>query len=383
MKYFRNRIASRLPLAALVLIATLALMSGCAKKGVEEIKIGAVLPLTGNSALWGQPTKEGIDLALELVNGDGGIRGKTLVVVYEDTQGNPATGVAAIKKLIDVHKISAVIDNSNSSVTLAMAPIVEKNHVVLLVTGASSPDIADAGEYVFRIWNSDALEGALVANYATDSLRARTAGVLYVNNSYGLGLNGVFSSEFNTRGGRVLVSESFDESTTDFRSTISKVLSAGPEILYLVAYPNQAASLVVQLKELGSTIPMIGAVALEDANFFKQAGTAADGLIYPLPAEVDTMLHSYNEFKTAFQKKYAKPVPFLAAEGFDGLMIIVEALKGSQGITGEEIKQQLSGLPRFDGVSGAIEFDNKGEVHKPFGMREIKGGKAIWRVRSF
>src|SRR5438552_4072539 len=160
-----------LNLAAVIVTLILA---GCGKSSEQTppssdqarpIKIGAVLPLTGNSALWGVPTKEGVELATEIVNAKGGVNGRKIQVIFEDSTGDPKTAISAVQKLLKTDGVCAIVDNSNSSVTLAIAPVMEQNHTVLLVTGASSPKIAKAGDYIFRIWNSDALEGELIAKY--------------------------------------------------------------------------------------------------------------------------------------------------------------------------------------------------------------------------
>ncbi|MCP4581772.1 MAG: ABC transporter substrate-binding protein [candidate division Zixibacteria bacterium] len=380
----RSKLGMSIRILSIVILmaAVVSILFSCGKSEPDVIKIGATLPLTGNSALWGQPTKEGIDLAIDIINNNGGINGTKIEVIYEDTQGIPSIGVTAIKKLINIDKVPAIIDNSNSSVTLAMAPIAESNNTIQLVTGASSPDIADAGEYIYRIWNSDALEGSFIAKYTIDSLKAKSAAILFVNNSYGKGLNKVFTNKFQLLGGHITISESFDEGIADFRTSISKVLNTNPEVIYIVAYPNQGAPLIIQLKELGCSIPVVGAVALEDSKFLEQAGQAANGLIYPLPAEIDTSSDLYKDFKEAYMKKYDKQIQFLAAEGYDGAMIIALALEKVDTVSGQEIKRQLEIMTMYRGVSGPIEFDENGEVNKPFGIREIENGQSKWRIQS-
>lgn len=352
---------------------------GCSRK-IDVIKIGAVLPLTGNSAIWGVPTKEGIEIASDKLNESGGINGKKVEVIFEDSKGDPSSGVSAIRKLIEVDNVKAVLDNSNSAVTLAMAPIAEKNKVILMVTGASAPAIADAGEYIFRIWNSDVLEGELIANYVYDSLKSRRSAILLANNSYGKGLENIYKKIFISRTGIVLASESFDPNAADFRTQINKVLQTTPDVIYLICYPNQGATLLRQLKELGNKSRLVGAVAFEDADMLLKAGTTADGLLYPLPAPVDTNQVEYSEFKKRYDAKFHKQLPFLADVGYDGFNVLAEAMKNNRYNYPDSIKEGLDHLPEYNGVSGVIKFDLKGEVHKPFGIREVKDGKAFWRI---
>ncbi len=361
----------------LILVSTILIVS-CNQQKKETIKIGAILPLTGNSAIWGVPTKEGIDLAAEIFNKEGGIEGKKVEIIYEDTKADPVTATKSIQKLFSVDKVIAVIDNSNSSVTLAVSPIVEKNKIPLLVTGASSPKIKDAGDYVFRIWNSDALEGEFMANLVYNKFKFNNIALIYVNNNYGVGLKDAFIQSYQKFGGKTEIIETFEENSIDFKTQCSKVISSNPEAIYLVCYPKQGALLLKQLKELGNTKQIFGAVAFEDPTLLENAGNAANGLIFPLPAPVDTTLKNYNYFKTNYTKKYDKPVQFLAPEGFDGFNIIIKALKMSSIKDSQHLKDNLYKITSYNGVSGLISFDSYGEVHKPFGIRTVNNDRFEW-----
>lgn len=362
----------------IVILISILLIVSCNQQEKETIKIGAILPLTGNSAIWGIPTKEGIELATENLNKEGGIEGKKVKVIFEDTKADPVTATKAIQKLISVDKVIAVIDNSNSSVTLAVAPIVEKNKIPLLVTGASSPKIKYAGDYIFRIWNSDALEGEFMAEFIHNKFNFNNIAIIYVNNNYGVGLKKSFTQSFDKLGGRTNVIETFEENSIDFKTQCSKVISSNPEAIYLICYPKQGAILLKQLKELGNTIQIFGAVAFEDQTLLENAGDAANGLIFPLPAPVDTTLQIYNQFKIDYVLKYNKPVQFLSPEGYDGFNVIAKALKMSSIDDPQNLKDSLYKIINYEGVSGLISFDSYGEVNKPFKLRVVNNNRFEW-----
>jgi len=147
MKRFVNTINCRWLLVSALVLGIL-FTFGCSKKEPEarEIKIGATLPLSGDAAVWGNNTREGIELALQLVNGRGGVLGRKISVIFEDTEALPNKGVSAYRKLTQVDRVEVVIDDSVSSVTLAMAPLAQRDHVVILATGATAPKISDAGD---------------------------------------------------------------------------------------------------------------------------------------------------------------------------------------------------------------------------------------------
>jgi len=350
---------------------------GCGKNE-KEIKIGAILPLTGDVAVWGNNTKEGIDLAVEKINNSGGINESKVEIIYEDSKALPSEGVSAIRKLITVDKVSSIIDNSVSSITLAMAPIAENNNVVILATGATAPEISEAGEYIFRIWNSDAEEGTVMADYAYDKLGLRNVAILYVNNDYGKGLNDVFNKEFLERGGKILTSQMFEQSEKDFRTQLTKIKENNPDAVYLVGYPREVPQCLKQMKELRLNVKVLSTVAFEDPHILEIAKDAAEEVIYPYPItpiEEDTALQV---FLTGYLNKYNKEPGITCDVGYDAVNMIALAIELSGSSKGEDIQKWLMMIKNYHGASGVIEFDKNGDVHKPIGIKTVKDGQFVW-----
>lgn len=340
------------------------------------IKIGATLPLSGDAAVWGKNTQEGIELALKEVNSSGGVLERKIRVVYEDTQALPKQGVSAYQKLTAVDKVQAIIDDSVSSVTLAMAPLAERDRVVILSTGATSPKISGIGKYIFRIWNSDAYEGEIAAKYAFEKLKLRTIAILYINNEYGKGLDSVFTSEFENLGGKIVTSESFAQNATDMRTQLTKIAGKNPEALYLVGYPKEIPIALKQARELGLRTRFLGTVAMQDPQLIQTAGIAAEGLIFPYPKD-PTGAH-IERFKKSFKEKYGKEPGITVDVGYDALKIITKAIELTGSYSGEDIRKALKLLKDYPGVSGTMTFDANGDVHKPMGIKTIKDGKFSW-----
>jgi branched-chain amino acid transport system substrate-binding protein len=378
----RSQVLIGVAILAILIVVVGILYTGSSQspKKLNEIVVGAALPLTGNSAVWGVPTKEGVELAVDEINKSGGIKGLPVRVVYEDTTGDPKVALSAVEKLLSADNVLAIIDDSNSSVTLAIGPVLDRNKTVLLVTGASSPKIAKLSPYKFRIWNSDSLEGQLMATYLQKKKSISRVAVLYVNNNYGQGLKDVFVAAFGANG--ITDQESFTEDASDFRAQIAKILASNADAIYIIAYPKQGALLLKQLQELGNRKKLFGAVAFEDTGMLSNAGSSAENLEYPLPAPVDPKDTAYKAFVSAYKVKFHKDIPFLADVGFDGMNVIAAAFSQAKAITREDLRESLSTLPLYQGVSGPIKFDTDGEVHKPFGIRVVKNGKAEWLIRD-
>lgn len=346
--------------------------------GAKPIILGATLPLTGDAAAWGKNTQQGIDLALEQINASGGVMGRKLEVIYEDTQALAKEGVSAYRKLVTVDKVSAIIDDSVSSVTLAMAPMAEKDKVVILATGATAPKISEAGDFIFRIWNSDAYEGEVAAKYAYHDLGHRSAAILYINNDYGKGLEQVFKSQFAKLGGKIVASESFAQSATNMRTQLTKIKAAKPQLLYVVGYPKETPIALKQSRELRLEVPVLGTVAMKDPQLIEAAGEAAEGLSFPYPKEPGG--DHVAKFHAAIQAKYGQDPGITTDVGYDAVKMIAQAIEKADGFTGEDIRRGLNMLKNYPGVSGTMTFDENGDVHKPMRIMKLKAGKFVWQA---
>ncbi len=358
-----------------IIIASLMVFSfGCAKKEEKEIKIGAVLPLTGSAAVWGENSKMGLEIALEEANAAGGVKGKKVNLIIEDSQSDPAKAVSALQKLISTDNVPVVIGDIASSSVLAMAPIAEKAKVVLLSPGASNPDISKAGEFIFRNWQSDALEGEIDAKFVFENLGHKNVAVLYVNNAYGTGLKTVFEDSFQKSGGKILASESFEQGATDMRSQLNKIRNLKLDAIYMPGYPPEMALLLRQAKEMGIKIPFLSVQAFDDLKILQTAKDAAEGVIFSVPKPPDPSNPVVKNFIDKYKQKFSRDPGVTSDTGYDALKIIVWAMNQG-GTSAEEVRRQLLMLKDFPGAAGLTTFDKNGDVIKPFIFKKVKGGK--------
>lgn len=360
---------------SLTLIALLAIgWLGCKKKEeVELVKIGAILPLTGDGASLGQDCKNGIELAAMEFNARGKLRVK---VLYEDSQGNPEKAVNAYRKLVD-GGIKVIIGDLFSAPTLAIAPLTERDRVFVFSPGASSPKLSGASRYVFRNYPSDNYEGELIARYAIEQ-GFKNISIIYPINDYGVGLREVFVKTYQELGGGILVDEGYTENTTDFRSILVKVQTAPTksDALYLPGYYAAIGRIAVQTKELGFQIQMLSNVGVEDPKIFEIAGNSINGLIYTAPA-VDLSSPDSNivNFVKSYRKIFNKEPGFPAAHGYDTGQILFSLLSEKENDAEFLRNKILSG--RFVGVTGHIVFKSNGDVEKEFSLKKVVDGQFI------
>jgi branched-chain amino acid transport system substrate-binding protein len=362
----------------LTTIFALLFVSACSKKPQEskDIKIGAILPLTGDGAKYGGAAKKGIELALGELNNKGGIKGIKIKIIYEDSQGVPKDGVSALQKLITTSKVPAIIGDLFSSVTLAIAPIAEENKIVVLSPTSSAPKITYAGDYIFRNCASDIFEGSVMGEYAFDKLGFKKVGILYINNDYGLGIKEVFENIFRSKGGVITAEDTFEQSSTDFRTQLSKIKSSEPEAIYMIGYKEQSL-ILKQAKEIGINSQFLSTVMFEDPEIIKIAGSAAEGVIYSARAyDSESKEGVTYDFVKKYRQTYNEIPDIFAALSYDAMSILALAMERG-GLKSDEIKTTLYSIKHYPGVVGETSFNENGDVVQPVSIKTVRNGKFI------
>lgn len=352
---------------------------GCDRGGLpktdskQKVEIGAVLPLTGDVANYGQDTKAGVDLAVDIANRES--KKYEFEIVYEDSKGLAKEGVLATQKLVNTDKVPAIIGDNVSAPTMAIVPITDKTKVVLLSPSASSPELSGISKYFFRVYPSDTAEGSFMAETAYNKLHLRSVAVLYVNNDFGVGLRHVFSKEFAALGGNIAIAEGYSQGQTDFRTILTTAKDKNPDALYLAGYYKDGGLILKQARELGFTTPMLGATTHEDPQLIAIAGNAAEGLVYPYSTGYDPQSQRdvVKEFIGQFKNRYKKDPGLIAALGYDCANLLVKAVE-DEGTSPEAIRTYLTKAKDFPGAAGNISFDEKGDVHKPILLKTVRDG---------
>lgn len=352
-------------------------MLGCAKKEKEkEIKIGVILPLTGDLAEPGTKAFNGIKLAIDAYNDTKPEIPISLIV--EDSKANPTEGVNAINKLININKVKIVLGDLTSGVTLAIAPIAERHKVVVLAPGASNPKVRNAGDYIFRNWASDNFDGEVMAKYLANKPDKRKAAVIYVNNEYGTELANAFEETFIKNGGSIVLKEKYDQGATDFRSVLAKMKAANFDCVYLPGQPRENGLMIRQLKEMAINTTVTANLSVESPDFYAIAGEGGKGIIFSTPAfDSDTNKKDIKIFVEQYESKFKMKPDAVAGHGYDAANIMIQAIKMA-GYDVNEVKDELYKINNFPGVTGITTFDNYGDVVKSVMIKRLShDGSAV------
>ena len=358
----------------LVVVATLVVN----KSGREndEVTVGAILPLTGDAGSYGVGLKRGMDLALDAINLNDGIKGRDLIIAYEDSQADPAKAVSAFNKLRSVDGVPMVLGAMFSAGTLAIAPIAERSKTVLLSPTASAVELTDAGDYIFRIYPSDTYDGIYLAKYARDKLKAKKIAIVFMQTASISAIVDVFRENFEAAGGQVVVAEAYNEGDVDFRSQLTKAKTLQPDVIFIPGYLKEMANLLRQAKELGVEGPFLSISTFFDPKLIELAGNAAEGVGFSAPAfDPESNLPVIKKFVEAFRSKYGQEPDILAAYGYDVVNIAAKALQLAEDDLPGSIKSALYSIQGFPGVTGETSFDENGDVKKQLRIMYVKDGQ--------
>lgn len=376
MKLISYSFTRRAIVFSVLLLIVFSLLS-CSKKQPETIKIGVVLPLTGDGAAYGQKEKNGIELAIQQVNESGGINGKKIKAIYEDSQGVPAPAASAVQKLINIEKVQVIIGDAFSSPTLAMVPIADQSKVVIMSPSASSPKLSGASPFFFRVWPSDTSEGAKMAEVAVHTLKLNRFAVIYGNNDYSLGLKDVFVGKVEELEKEVVSIEAYNEGDSDFRTQLTRIKEKSPDAIYMSGYYKEFVKILTQAKEMGIKAQFLSCGTFHEPEILKTAGNAAEGVIFVQPYfDRNSNDQVTKAFVTAYEKRFNLEAGVYDAHGYDAARVILEVMRQGK-ISAEDLQKGLLALKDFPGVTGKITFIEGGDVIKPMRVMTVKDSKFV------
>jgi len=370
-----------------LLIAMSLILSACGGAAGGTIKVAILAPLSGSVAIFGQSTKEGAQMAIDEWNAKGGVLGKKITTVVEDSQCKPDPAVNAANKVIDQDKVKFIIGEVCSSASIPVSKIATAKKV-LQISPTSTNDALTVGSdgkaipYIFRACYNDSFQGQVVANFAFKNLNLKSAFVLSdQTNPYTVGLANSFEKQFTANGGKVVGKENYTGTDTDFSAILAKVASAKPDMIFLGDYYPTVNLFYKQAKEKGITAPFLGGDGWDSSDLDLKA---ADGGYYsnhydpgdPRP-EVQNFLKAYGA-KYKDDKGNPKVPDALATLAYDAANMLLNSIKNAGSEDTTKVQDALLKLT-LNGVSGKITIDpNNHNPIKAAVMEQVKGGKIVY-----
>lgn len=355
--------------------ATSSTSSGSATSS-DAIPIGEYGSMTGKQSTFGQSTHEGIQLAIDEINGAGGLNGKQLQIVGpEDTASQAPNAATAVKRLMG-SKVVAVLGEVASSGSMAAAPVCQENRVPMISPSSTNPKVTEIGDYIFRVCFIDPFQAAVVAKFAKDTLKANSAAVFYdAGQAYSVGFRDNFKSAFESKGGKIVVEASYSEDDKDYKAALTTIKAANPDVILVPGYYTQAGSIAKQARDMGITVPLLGGDGWDSAELFTYAGGSVGNCFFSDHMSADDPNPTVQNFVKAYQTKYSKVPDALAALGYDAAKLLYDAMKRAKSLDGPDLRDAIAQTKDFDGVTGKITINAQRNADKPAVMIEAASGK--------
>ncbi len=353
----------------------------CTVAFAKEIKIGAVMPMSGPLAAYGQVTNLGVELAHKLQpklkNGD------TIKIVLVDNKGDKVETATATTRLISSDKVVAILGALTSTNTAQTIAIADKKKIPVIASVATNDKLTARRTYANRVCFSDSFQGEVVANYAASQGYKTAVVIVDQAQVYSLGLSKAFQKAFKKTGGKIVKKIKVTSGDKDFKAVVSQIKQINPDFMFLPLYHPEASMISRQSKQLGLSKPMFSGDGVANKTFIELGGASVEGYMFTdffdytnPPSKASSDFIAFHEKET--KKSEMNSFTALAADTYN---VLIDAMNRCEDPTNsvcinEEIKKTIA----FNGVSGKITIDKNGNATRSAVIKEIKGGKAEFKA---
>ncbi len=355
--------------------------AGAGKAEASEIVIGHYASMTGNTAHFGQDTDKAARLAADQLNAAGGVLGKKLKIVTLDTRGDGAEAANAVTRLIDVEKATAILGEVASSLSLQGGPIAQRRKIPMVSPSSTNPKVTQVGDYIFRVCFIDPFQGKVMATFARQTLKLDKVAILKdVKNDYSIGLADAFQKAFVASGGTIAVEQSYSAGDTDFSAQVTAIKSSGAQAIWVPGYYSEVGAIARTAARLGVKVPLMGGDGWDAPELFTIGGEALEGSYFSNHFAPDQASPQSQKFVADFKAKYGQEPTGLGALGYDGIMVIADAIKRAGKVDPPAIRDALAATKDLETVTGKITMDKDRNPEKSVVVLKITGGKAKYEA---
>src|SRR5690606_6841701 len=352
----------------------------------SPIRIGCMLPLSGNGSIEGNQVFKGVKFAVAEANAAGGVLGRKIELAVEDDESNTSKGVLAVRKLIEQEKVPLIIGTYASAVVVASMKVAKELKVPMLTggsTGAIATDANTPGDpWFFRFFADSTGQGNDTANAIVHKFKAKRVAILHDTTGYGTDLAQQTSDVVKAAGGEIVAKESYNIGDQDFSTILTRIRTLKPDVVYIGGWAADGATIVRQAASVGLLSQLVGSGSMLSDGFIKLAGPASENFAVATAYEASTPNKVGRAFGERFRKEYGHDPGMLNALGYYSAAIGIEALRRVGKPDGAAIQQMLAnGMKDFPiglGPEGTTaDFNEKGSVDYPYFIAIIKNGKRV------
>lgn len=343
----------------------------------DTIKIGGLAPLTGDVSVYGVAVDNGVKMAVEEINADGGVLGKQIEYIVYDEKGDATEAVNAYNKLVQSDNVVAIVGDVTSKPTLAVAQQAAKDKIPLITASGTAENITQAGENIFRACFIDPFQGELMASYASKKLEKKTAAIIYnISDDYSKGLYEAFEAAAGDLGIEVVQVEGYGKGTVDFKAQLTNIKSKNPDVIFLPVYYQDVALIAVQAKELGIEAQFLGADGwdgvigqVDESNM-----DAVNGAYFCSQYSAQSDDPNLQALLSKYKETYGMDASQFAVLGYDAMKMLAQAISEAGSTDSAAITSAMAAID-FTGLTGHMTFDENRNPVKSAAITQIDNGE--------
>jgi branched-chain amino acid transport system substrate-binding protein len=328
------------------------------KPSDEKVRVGALMSLTGDTAQYGLSSLNGARMAVEEANASGGVAGRRVELIPEDTRSDAAATDAAVRRLAREYGVHALVGEMVSSRALAAARAAQSEGVPMLTPSATSPEVTSPGRFVFRSCYTDAFQGAAIARFAAVTLGARRAALLVAaRQSYSQELAEFIRDAFVRFGGEVVSVQEYTEGASDFTEQLDMLRASKPDVVFVPGYYLEAGLLARQARAQGIEIPFVGGDGWDSPRLYEIGGQALAGDFFTAHFSPEDPDPRVQRFVADYRRLFGAAPDSFAATAYDAARILLAAIERAPTLERAAIRDALASTRDFPGVTGSVTFN--------------------------
>jgi branched-chain amino acid transport system substrate-binding protein len=346
-------------------------LSGCTKQpapgsppqpdvaqAADVIRVGTVGSLTGAEAAFGTGVVKGVKIGVAELNSQGGVKGKKLELLSMDDRGRPEEAAIAVRKLVSQNHVQLIIGENASSISLAMAPIAQESHVLMISPTSTNPQVTKVGDFIFRACIIDPFQGTVMARFAAENLKVKKVAILRdVKNDYSVGLANYFIETFKKMGGTVVIDQSYSEGDVDFKAQLTAIRAKAPQAIFVPGYYTDVGLIARQAKELGLKVPLLGGDGWDSPKLMEIGGEAVSGDYFADHYSPENPDPRTQGFVKSYKDAYGEVPDSVAVLGYEALKLFANAYTQAASPDARAVRDALAATHDLPMVTGMFSFD--------------------------
>jgi len=375
-------------LAAVMTLAALAFMTATPATAADDIKVGAVLAVTGGASFLGGPEARTLEMMVEEINANGGVNGHKIDLIIKDTAADPEKAISFTKQLIEEDKVFAILGPSTSGETMKIKNIAEEAKTILISCAAAEVIVNPVAKYVFKTPQKDnhAVEQIYMA---MNKMGISKIAVVAGNTGFGKAGKDQLEKIAPQFGIEILMAEVYDKAATDLSAVVAKLM-ANKDIQAVVNWSIVPAQAIIakNMRQAGWDVPLFQSHGFGNIKYVEAAGAAAEGIIFPagrlLIADVLPDDHPQKallvKYKNDYEAKYKEAASTFGGHGYDALTILIKGIEKAGAVDSEKVRDAIENLQGVAGTGGVFNFsaeDHNGLALDAFEMLTVKDGKFV------